>query len=174
MRSRGRGRRRVGRLQPVPGCREGVSHGSHEVRTPPDRLADGPRRPDVVRLPDREDSRGEDRQDATCPREFTKVSMPEYVVEPPDLLLVEVLEALPGRPIQGERLVRPDGKSLARLLRRDLRRRPDDHTRSRRRSSSTSASTSTTRSSASSRSNPRDAQAEVRPTPRTRTGCSST
>jgi len=33
----------------------------------------------------------------------------EYVVEPPDLLLVEVLEALPGRPISGERLVRPDG-----------------------------------------------------------------
>jgi polysaccharide export outer membrane protein len=35
---------------------------------------------------------------------------PEYVVEPPDLLLVEVLEALPGRPISGERLVRPDGR----------------------------------------------------------------
>jgi protein involved in polysaccharide export with SLBB domain len=33
-----------------------------------------------------------------------------HVVEPPDLLLVEVLEALPGRPISGERLVRPDGK----------------------------------------------------------------
>jgi RNA polymerase sigma factor (sigma-70 family) len=32
-----------------------------------------------------------------------------YVVEPPDLLTVEVLEALPGRPISGERLVRPDG-----------------------------------------------------------------
>jgi RNA polymerase sigma factor (sigma-70 family) len=32
-----------------------------------------------------------------------------YVIEPPDLLLVEVLEALPGRPIGGERLVRPDG-----------------------------------------------------------------
>jgi polysaccharide export outer membrane protein len=32
------------------------------------------------------------------------------VVEPPDLILVEVLEALPGRPITGERLVRPDGK----------------------------------------------------------------
>ena len=44
------------------------------------------------------------------PREFSMVSMPEYVVEPPDLLLVEVLEALPGRPITGERLVRPDGK----------------------------------------------------------------
>ena len=36
--------------------------------------------------------------------------MPDYVVEPPDLLIVEVLEALPGRPISGERLVRPDGK----------------------------------------------------------------
>lgn len=33
-----------------------------------------------------------------------------YVIEPPDLLIVEVLEALPGRPISGERLVRPDGK----------------------------------------------------------------
>jgi polysaccharide biosynthesis/export protein len=47
---------------------------------------------------------------ANLPREFTKVSMPDYVVEPPDLLIVEVLEALPGRPISGERLVRPDGK----------------------------------------------------------------
>jgi polysaccharide export outer membrane protein len=44
------------------------------------------------------------------PREFQKVSMPEYVVEPPDLIMVEVLEALPGRPISGERLVKPDGK----------------------------------------------------------------
>ncbi|ADV60818.1 Soluble ligand binding domain protein [Isosphaera pallida ATCC 43644] len=43
------------------------------------------------------------------PREFSKVSMPAHVVEPPDILLVEVLEALPGRPISGERLVRPDG-----------------------------------------------------------------
>jgi RNA polymerase sigma factor (sigma-70 family) len=44
------------------------------------------------------------------PREFQKVSMPDYVVEPPDIIIVEVLEALPGRPITGERLVRPDGK----------------------------------------------------------------
>jgi len=36
--------------------------------------------------------------------------MSEYVVEPPDMMIVEVLEALPGRPISGERLVRPDGK----------------------------------------------------------------
>ena len=34
----------------------------------------------------------------------------DYVIEPPDLLRVEVLEALPGRPISGERLVRPDGR----------------------------------------------------------------
>ncbi len=47
---------------------------------------------------------------SNIPREFTKVSMPDYIVEPPDLVLVEVLEAAPGRPISGERLVRPDGK----------------------------------------------------------------
>ncbi|MGO9469448.1 MAG: sigma-70 family RNA polymerase sigma factor [Isosphaeraceae bacterium] len=34
---------------------------------------------------------------------------PAHVVEPPDVLVVEVLDALPGRPISGERLVRPDG-----------------------------------------------------------------
>ena len=38
------------------------------------------------------------------------VSLGDYVLEPPDLVLVEVLEALPGRPISGKRLVRPDGK----------------------------------------------------------------
>jgi protein involved in polysaccharide export with SLBB domain len=32
-----------------------------------------------------------------------------YIIEPPDLIIVEILEALPGRPITGERLVRPDG-----------------------------------------------------------------
>ena len=37
-------------------------------------------------------------------------SLENYVIEPPDMILVEVLEALPGRPISGERLVRPDGK----------------------------------------------------------------
>jgi polysaccharide biosynthesis/export protein len=47
---------------------------------------------------------------SNLPREFQKVTMPEYVIEPPDLVLVEVLEALPGRPISGERLVRPDGR----------------------------------------------------------------
>ena len=47
---------------------------------------------------------------SNIPTEFKKISMPDYVVEPPDLIIVEVLEALPGRPISGERLVRPDGK----------------------------------------------------------------
>jgi protein involved in polysaccharide export with SLBB domain len=42
------------------------------------------------------------------PHEGAMISIP-YVVEPSDLILVEVLEALPGRPISGERLLRPDG-----------------------------------------------------------------
>ena len=46
---------------------------------------------------------------SNLPRELSKVAMPEYVIEPPDIINVEVLEALPGRPITGERLVRPDG-----------------------------------------------------------------
>ena len=43
------------------------------------------------------------------PHEGAMISLP-HIVEPPDLILVEVLDALPGRPISGERLVRPDGK----------------------------------------------------------------
>ena len=46
---------------------------------------------------------------SSIPRELNKTSLPDYVVEPPDLIIVEVLEARPGRPITGERLVRPDG-----------------------------------------------------------------
>ncbi len=42
------------------------------------------------------------------PHEGAMISLPN-VVEPPDLVIVEVLETLPGRPISGERLVRPDG-----------------------------------------------------------------
>jgi polysaccharide export outer membrane protein len=43
------------------------------------------------------------------PRELRKVQHPIYVVEPPDVLYIEALEVLPGMPIAGERLVRPDG-----------------------------------------------------------------
>jgi protein involved in polysaccharide export with SLBB domain len=42
------------------------------------------------------------------PHEGAMIDIP-YVVEPPDFLMVEVLEALPGRPLSGERLVRADG-----------------------------------------------------------------
>jgi len=42
------------------------------------------------------------------PHEGAMIGYP-VVIEPPDLVLIEVLEALPGRPISGERLVRPDG-----------------------------------------------------------------
>jgi polysaccharide biosynthesis/export protein len=64
-----------------------IACGCQTVRTPEEKIANG-----------------------RIPREFEKVSMPDYVVEPPDLVIVEVLEALQGRPISGERLVRPDGK----------------------------------------------------------------
>ncbi len=42
------------------------------------------------------------------PHEGALFDLP-FIIEPPDLLLIEVLETLPGRPIRGERLVRPDG-----------------------------------------------------------------
>ena len=34
---------------------------------------------------------------------------PPYIVQPPDVLRVEILQAAPGRPVQGPRLIRPDG-----------------------------------------------------------------
>lgn len=42
------------------------------------------------------------------PHEGAMIDIPS-IIEPPDLLIVDVLEALPGRPITGQRLVRPDG-----------------------------------------------------------------
>ncbi|MHB1557028.1 MAG: sigma-70 family RNA polymerase sigma factor [Isosphaeraceae bacterium] len=64
------------------------------------RLADA-----VLRGASRQTAVSEKTKDGHAPR-----AMPDYVIEPPDLIVVEVLEALPGRPISGERLVRPDGK----------------------------------------------------------------
>jgi polysaccharide export outer membrane protein len=43
------------------------------------------------------------------PRELDKASLPEYVVEPPDVIFVEALNTLPTQPLVGEKLVRPDG-----------------------------------------------------------------
>ena len=34
--------------------------------------------------------------DSNIPRELNKTTLPPYVIEPPDILLVEVLEALGG------------------------------------------------------------------------------
>jgi polysaccharide export outer membrane protein len=44
------------------------------------------------------------------PRELAKVSLPPYVIEPPDVLLVQTrLAPLPEQKIDGQHLVRPDG-----------------------------------------------------------------
>ncbi len=44
------------------------------------------------------------------PRETAKVTLPAYVIETPDILIVDLLRALPDRPLTREqRLVRPDG-----------------------------------------------------------------
>lgn len=43
------------------------------------------------------------------PRELKKVPLPPYVIEPPDILLVEAIPSLPDQPIGGQHLVRPDG-----------------------------------------------------------------
>ncbi len=42
------------------------------------------------------------------PHEGAMISIP-CIIEPPSVIRIEVLQALPGRPIVGERLVRPDG-----------------------------------------------------------------
>ena len=42
------------------------------------------------------------------PHEGAMFDLP-HTIEPPDHIVVEVLEGLPGLPITGERLVRPDG-----------------------------------------------------------------
>ncbi|GAC1323863.1 MAG: hypothetical protein NVSMB14_17300 [Isosphaeraceae bacterium] len=49
---------------------------------------------------------------SNIPGELRKTTMPDYVIEPPDTLIVEVYSALPGRPLarDTEHLVRPDGK----------------------------------------------------------------
>ncbi len=47
---------------------------------------------------------------APPPRESEMIALPLYVVEPPDMIRVDLHESLPGRPIRGDRLVRPDGR----------------------------------------------------------------
>jgi polysaccharide export outer membrane protein len=43
------------------------------------------------------------------PREFSKQSLPPYVVEPPDILLIQTSEPVLTQSVSGQHLVRPDG-----------------------------------------------------------------
>jgi polysaccharide export outer membrane protein len=43
------------------------------------------------------------------PKEFAKQSLPPYVIEPPDILLVESTQSIKDQPVRGQHLVRPDG-----------------------------------------------------------------
>ncbi len=43
------------------------------------------------------------------PKEFCKQSLPPYVVEPPDILLIQSSKVLLDQPLAGQHLVRPDG-----------------------------------------------------------------
>ncbi len=44
-----------------------------------------------------------------APHELARVSLPPYVIDPPDVLLIESTVKLPDQPIRGQHLVRPDG-----------------------------------------------------------------
>jgi polysaccharide export outer membrane protein len=48
-------------------------------------------------------------KDGGVPQELSKISLPPYVVEPPDILLIESTQGLRDQPIRGQHLVRPDG-----------------------------------------------------------------
>jgi polysaccharide export outer membrane protein len=43
------------------------------------------------------------------PREHAQVPLPPYIIDPPDVLLIESTQALPDQPVRGQHLVRPDG-----------------------------------------------------------------
>jgi polysaccharide export outer membrane protein len=43
------------------------------------------------------------------PQECNKISLAPYIIEPPDVLLVESTQSLRDQPIRGQHLVRPDG-----------------------------------------------------------------
>jgi protein involved in polysaccharide export with SLBB domain len=45
----------------------------------------------------------------SAPRELCKTTQPDYIIEPPDILSIEILKALPDRPVPPRALVRPDG-----------------------------------------------------------------
>ena len=77
--------RRAGWLLTLAMC---AASGCQTVRTPEEKIAS-----------------------SNIPSEFKKVSMPDYIVEPPDLVLVEVLEALPGGRSQASGWCGPTARS---------------------------------------------------------------
>jgi polysaccharide export outer membrane protein len=45
----------------------------------------------------------------SAPHEHARVTLPPYVIDPPDVLLIESFKGLGEQPIRGQHLVRPDG-----------------------------------------------------------------
>ena len=77
---------------------------------PPSRAVDAePAPPTALASPPVEPLPLEPIPDNPPPHEGAIVAL-SYRIAPPDILLIELLEGLPGRPISGEHLVRPDGK----------------------------------------------------------------
>lgn len=71
---------------------------------PPRELMDGANIPHQGPYAPRSDALG-----GPVPREGAKVSLPPYVIEPPDILLIESTQKIPDQPVRGQHLVRPDG-----------------------------------------------------------------
>ncbi len=81
-----------------------------DTRPPPDNAKE--REAKIVRMLEAFDLRPKSAAaipDKPPPHEGAMIPLPTHIIEAPDLMLIEVLEALPGQPISGERLVRPDG-----------------------------------------------------------------
>ncbi len=107
----------------APPMMEGTVRAAIDIPIPPQAGAAGPNDPPVP-APDLKQPRLEPQAvlaeprpapvsvAASAPREFAKQPLPPYVVEPPDILLVSLLKAtaLPDAPVDGNHLVRMDGR----------------------------------------------------------------
>jgi polysaccharide export outer membrane protein len=82
-----------------PRIRQVSGEGEPETAPPPTPIATHPPMFHPVGNPD----------DKPIPRELAEVSLPPYVIDPPDILLVESTQNLPDQAIRGTHLVRPDG-----------------------------------------------------------------
>lgn len=83
---------------------------SEEIRTAPRPVTSGVVMVDPNGIPvDGMGMHGVPFHPPAVPRECAIKSLPPYVVEPPDILLIQVTPTLKDQPIQGQHLVRPDG-----------------------------------------------------------------